>query len=60
MLTLCSISVAAAGLAGESSLLTWVGGGTAGASQMARELIQLLESKYKWVTFLPSASSDRT
>jgi len=52
--TMFSIPMAVSGVASGVSLLTVAGAGTAGISQLAKEIIQLLESKYRWLSFLPS------
>jgi len=52
--TMLSIPIAVFGLASGASLLTVAGAGMAGLSHFTKEMIELLESKYRWVTFLPT------
>ena len=55
--TMLSIPFAITGIAKDSSLITIAGASTAGISQLTKELLQLFESKYRWVTFLPQIRS---
>ena len=50
-----SIPFAVLGLAVDNSLVMVSAAAIAGASQMAKEVLDLLESRAKWITFLAHA-----
>ena len=58
--TMVSIPIGVIGIASGGSLITFAAASTVGLSQLTKELIQLLENKYRWVTFLPSSVKDKT
>jgi len=50
--TMLSIPIAVSGVVTGASLMTVAGAGSVGLSQLTKELINLLESKYRWISFL--------
>lgn len=50
--TMLSLPVAVAGVASEVPLLTVSGAALAGASKLAKELVELLSSRYSWIGFV--------
>ncbi|NVM56007.1 MAG: hypothetical protein HWN66_20080 [Candidatus Helarchaeota archaeon] len=51
--TVLSIPIAVVGLATSNPLITLTGATTVGVSQAAKELIEFLKNKYRWVGFIP-------
>lgn len=57
--TILSIPVALVGVATSDPLTTIIGAGLAGTSQLTKEMVELLTSKYNWVGFLSKEVATR-